>query len=384
MKKRLFLILLTLSTASCAQVLPGPVCSHCGVYCDAAACEALGGGGKCYFSGDPLVSDPANCRPCSEITSCSDYRIPGSPVKVWTNLCSRDPCNLGANYPGAGCDLAPDLVCRACRDIRCDEYVPGGFSSMRCCTDESGAALSREDEKAVEDAVDEIKLMAEFWKADCHCSCGRNEKGEDIIICASALVPRSIENWVGLDIRGNKKAVALACSRQCGKNCGGYAAECDGSSGSCEECCRSYCSDDSRYGGVSKNECINACKSGCGYKKVVGDLSNLFFTVSGMVGVIMIVVHTLRLAASSDERERSEAKRSIVYILLALIIIALATSVVKLLIGVTGAAKPEPCKVPGLGAFTVFVINAGCRSWRGPFTFSAQHNPRPQASQSQV
>lgn len=171
-----------------------------------------------------------------------------------------------------------------------------------------------------------VTAQAEFTKDTCSCTCTIN--GEATEIGATALSQDSA-------------SLPAKCQQQCAKTCGGFSDCPTNDKKECEECCTDYCSGYGGDGGASyTNECETACKSSCGFKKIVKDITDIIFMVAGIVGALMLIIHGIRLAVSKDAGSRDDAKSSMWHVIIALIIIALAGSMVDLFINI--GLKPAP------------------------------------------
>ena len=372
-KKQVFIILLLLSAPLDTLASPAPVCGRCGPYCDQSRCEGLGVGRDCYFNPDPAVSPGDACRSCSEITECKDYFSPkvaapaaalNLPKRVGANLCTHDPCHPLT----IDCGLSANLECLSCDKVDCGKFLASNCGG--CCIMSANQCVRKADDQLNIECKDEQStVIGEFYQAGCSCDCRSSSVDDKVKICASGIQAKDISEKTGLDILQNRKKACIECNKQCGKDCGQYSPRCDGSADSCKKfceesygsaaertacsleceskpcqtCCTKHCENNFEGTDQGKTACFEVCMSGCGYKKMTGSVETLIYAIAGILGAIMIIIHAFRLATSSDAHARSEAKRSIAYVIIALIIVALAMAIIGLFTNISGVAKPEPC-----------------------------------------
>ena len=136
------------------------------------------------------------------------------------------------------------------------------------------------------------------------------------------------------------------CQQQCARTCGGFT-DCPTASGQkCSDCCDTYCNDGEKgYGGTYSEECKVSCKSACDFRKLVNGIRDIIYAAAGIVGALMLIIHGIRLAVSRDPQGRDDAKSSMWHVIIALIIIALAASLVDLFINI--GLKPAPVGTSG-------------------------------------
>ena len=121
------------------------------------------------------------------------------------------------------------------------------------------------------------------------------------------------------------------CAKACGGMCGGYADYEKDLKKDCDNC-DTYCSDQGFTGDVH-TACINACESICGLNETIYGITEIIYYIAGIIAAIMFVIYGYKLITSTTPEERDDAKRGIIYVILALILIAIAGSLVNLLIG---------------------------------------------------
>lgn len=136
------------------------------------------------------------------------------------------------------------------------------------------------------------------------------------------------------------------CLEMCGKTIGGQA-DCEGD---CDNCCQDWCSRVNESS--SRLQCEPSCKKTCNFKKTMLDIISMLYLTAGIIAVVMITFHGLRLIASKNPRMRETSKKGIIYVIMALIIIIIAGSLINLLMkGIvkpTSELKPIP-SVKGCG-----------------------------------
>jgi heme O synthase-like polyprenyltransferase len=68
-------------------------------------------------------------------------------------------------------------------------------------------------------------------------------------------------------------------------------------------------------------------------------LTEAIYLIAGVIAALMIVIHGIRMVTAQDPSDRNAAKNSIIYVLIALVIIVLAGTLVALLL--------KPGAIPG-------------------------------------
>mgnify|MGYP000318296525 CR=1 FL=1 len=121
------------------------------------------------------------------------------------------------------------------------------------------------------------------------------------------------------------------CKKACAGICGGYTDCPTDEFPECPACCADYCSQFADND--MKNSCINACESICGLNNTIYGITEIIYYIAGIIAAIMFVIYGYKLITSTTPEERDDAKRGIMYVILALILIAVAGSLVNLLIG---------------------------------------------------
>jgi len=123
------------------------------------------------------------------------------------------------------------------------------------------------------------------------------------------------------------------CIEIWGEMCGGYA----NCSKDCESCCGDWCKDLDDE--PVKKQCEAVCEGRCKSYFAVSEILGLISTVSIILAAIIFALHAIALLVSFGPYERSEAKRSIKYVIIVLVLFALIFHIVNILYA--------PFRVPG-------------------------------------
>lgn len=142
-------------------------------------------------------------------------------------------------------------------------------------------------------------------------------------------------------LKGGERTKAYAkCNEQCARTCGGRTTCANQTEADCSTCCDDFCTN--KYQGASNAEagtadhCKAACKSTCKFKGTVNGITDIIYMIAGMLGALMIAIHGIRMVTSQDPRQRDAAKSSIIHVIIALIIIAMAATIVNMFISMGG------------------------------------------------
>lgn len=103
-------------------------------------------------------------------------------------------------------------------------------------------------------------------------------------------------------------------------------------------CCREWCQglpDDS----PALGKCLYACEASCNQKEIITLLVNSILLIAGAFAALVLAYHGIRLVTSGDPFARREAKNSIKYAFIALVLLGIASLLVNLLFA--------PFQVPG-------------------------------------
>jgi hypothetical protein len=154
----------------------------------------------------------------------------------------------------------------------------------------------------------------DYIKATCTCTCQNKPLASSALYKPVALI----------DLLANQEAIAL-CQAQCARSCGGLTTCKNQNDAGCTECCSGYCSNSAEgYTGTFGTSCTPSCKSSCTYMGQVQGATELVYMVAGVIAALMIVIHGIRMLTTDDPHERNAAKKSIIYVILALIVIIMA------------------------------------------------------------
>ena len=172
---------------------------------------------------------------------------------------------------------------------------------------------------------------AGFQMANCQCNCG----------------PKTI-NATGIykpgfmDFSGTSSAEAK-CQEQCARTCGGFTNCSSQTDSGCDTCCTTYCtssysagSGTTSSGSDTQDPCKTSCKSTCKFRGTVNGITDIIYMAAGLLGALMIAIHGIRMATSQDPNERDASKSSIIHVIIALIIIAMAAALVNMFISMGG------------------------------------------------
>ena len=168
-------------------------------------------------------------------------------------------------------------------------------------------------------AADSGSAAQGYEKKSCTCKC--LVKGQSGDISAATLAKKGAD----LDI---------LCQQQCARTCGGFTDCPTDEKKACGDCCTGFCN--SNYGGSDKATCQTSCKSACDFRKLVDGILSIVYAAAGIVGALMLVIHGIRLAVSKDPAGREAAKSSMWHVIIALLIIALAGTMVNMFITIGG------------------------------------------------
>jgi hypothetical protein len=177
---------------------------------------------------------------------------------------------------------------------------------------------------------------AGFAKADCTCTCGTKT------INATGLYKPGFAEQI-LTTEQNK--AADKCQAQCARTCGGFTNCSDQSESGCDTCCTTYCTSSYKAGSgtttasaTAGDPCKTACKSTCKFRGTVNGITDIIYMAAGILGALMIAIHGIRMATSQDPHERDASKSSIIHVIIALIIIAMAAALVNMFISMGGVS----------------------------------------------
>jgi len=124
------------------------------------------------------------------------------------------------------------------------------------------------------------------------------------------------------------------CQETCGGICGGMS-HCglNLASSDCDTCCDTYCS------GVTppeaKTPCIDNCKEVCGVKSRLVEIASILSYFAVAIVAVLFAVCGIKLLTSDDPETREAAKKCIIYLLIALVLIGISALIVALFTGIS-------------------------------------------------
>ncbi len=142
---------------------------------------------------------------------------------------------------------------------------------------------------------------AELKRTQCSCKCGEER----------------------ISAKGFADSAEIAkerCQDMCGRSCGART-DC---SDECESCCSGWCATITD----GNDGCLEACKKACELRELVYSIRDLIYIAAAIVAAIMFIIHGLKLITSADPEDREDAKRSLFFVIFALIIIAISGTLV--------------------------------------------------------
>ncbi len=167
-----------------------------------------------------------------------------------------------------------------------------------------GAYAIRLEEKdlGVVDQTDIINVVPPGGPVACSCNCHGT----------------LIESPVGEEEYGN-------CPELCSKQCAGFA-DCRAD---CANCCRDYCQG-AGLPAEGIDACKKACEDTCRFNSTTYGLIDAVRTIALAIAALAIAVFGLKFLISEDIESRQEAKRYLMYIISALILLGIAQGLVGL------------------------------------------------------
>jgi len=119
---------------------------------------------------------------------------------------------------------------------------------------------------------------------------------------------------------------------QCGSVCGGLT-YCGKGGQDCDSCCSYYCSGaglDSQSGVMG---CLNSCERSCGSNGFFYDLTELFIAITLVIAAVIFAACGLKFIISDEPDSRKQAKRCLIYVVAALILLGIAGAIVGMFYG---------------------------------------------------
>ncbi|MEA3255369.1 MAG: pilin [Candidatus Altiarchaeota archaeon] len=139
-------------------------------------------------------------------------------------------------------------------------------------------------------------------------------------------------------------ATTEGCAEACGGMCGGsadYEEDLDEDCSNCED----FCSNNlvcPAHQVECKKGCVTACESVCSLNETLYGLVDIIYYVAGIIAAIMFIIQGYKFIVSTTPEERDEAKKAIMYIILAMILIGIAGTLVKTFLGTVSLGGEEP------------------------------------------
>ena len=114
---------------------------------------------------------------------------------------------------------------------------------------------------------------------------------------------------------------------QCGSVCGGLT-YCGKGGADCDSCCSSYCSGAGLDSTSGVSGCTNQCTNSCGSNRFVHDLTDLFVAIALIVAALAFAACGIKFITSDEPGSRRQAKKCIIYVIAALVLLGLAGAMV--------------------------------------------------------
>ena len=119
----------------------------------------------------------------------------------------------------------------------------------------------------------------------------------------------------------------------------------------CESCCSEYCANAVGspgtgiigcggalfIGGILHQGCVESCKSSCKIKESINNIKAIILYIALILAGIMFLVFAYKFITSANPEDRNEAKRGLLYVILALLIIGIADPLINVML-----PKPKP------------------------------------------
>jgi hypothetical protein len=286
---------------TCTAADEGKPCGTSGQICKSAACI-------CVASGNPIAAQnyPDKCDSTGKIVQ-----------KIET--CDVNCCYVTKEDCGA--------TGKTCQNGACTGTAPAASPSPSASASPSATGSAAAGKSGLEEAG--------FIKETCKCKC--NEKDIDAV----GIYKPGFWEKVLTDEKTTAKG---KCQEQCARTCGGFTNCTDQTEAGCTTCCDTFCT--SYYKGdpgtstdpgkTPTDLCKTSCKSTCKFKGTINGITDIIYMIAGMLGALMIIIHGIRMVTSQDPHDRDSAKSSILHVIIALIIIAMAAALVDMFISMGG------------------------------------------------
>lgn len=289
------------SSLTCTATDEGKICKDTAQGYGGQVCKS--GQCVCVTSGHPETSQDYNYEDKCDSTGKIAQKIDAS--GIYCVYVTKEDCGAAG---------------KTCQNGAC---VDSGTAAAEPASDSATGSESAAG-SASESALEE----AGFIKETCTCTCDTKT------IDAVGLYKPSSILGVTTELGATEKA-KTKCAEQCARTCGGKTTCANQSEADCTECCDTFCT--TKYsGGDATDMCKTSCKSTCKFKGTVNGITDIIYMIAGMLGALMIAVHGIRMVTSQDPHDRDAAKSSIIHVILALIIIAMAAALVNMFITMGG------------------------------------------------
>ncbi|MCK4491502.1 MAG: hypothetical protein KAU03_02685 [Candidatus Altiarchaeales archaeon] len=344
------LVLILVSDSLTAEETCDDQCvAHTLVGCSQKGCETANGlvSGGCWFEGGGILGAD-HCWSCKDkpVGACENY----DKRDCLVNPCGLDP-DCGWDSVEGKCTASTTNTCNevcgmVCGEEECrnaDAIVPGGcwfdgvwLNDCWNCDGGDGHGVSKCEHYSKTDCVRNPCGLAggcELKEEDCVKTGGEPPgpgPGPGIETCACDCTTG--DETITIEARG---ATDEGCAEACGGICGGYVNYEKDLNNNCDNC-ETYCTDNlvcRAYIDDCQRGCIKACKSVCGLNETIYDLIGIVYNIAGIIAAIMFVIYGFQFMTSANPEDRDNAKQGAMYVILALIMIVIASLLVKLLIG---------------------------------------------------
>ncbi|HDN82821.1 MAG TPA: hypothetical protein ENG50_00480 [Candidatus Altiarchaeales archaeon] len=130
----------------------------------------------------------------------------------------------------------------------------------------------------------------------------------------------------------------------------------------CESCCSEYCAnavEDPNAGIIGcrvlipifRSGCVESCKSSCKIKESINNIKAIILYIALILAGIMFLVFAYKFITSANPEDRNEAKKGLLYVILALLIIGIADPLINVML-----PEPKPESDIGLVLYSALVV----------------------------
>jgi len=123
----------------------------------------------------------------------------------------------------------------------------------------------------------------------------------------------------------------------CYKACGGIVGSYSDKDRNCDTECENWCNDIVILGVTDKRGCVESCKSSCKIKESINNIKAIILYIALILAGIMFLVFAYKFITSANPEDRNEAKKGLLYVILALLIIGIADPLINVML-----PKPKP------------------------------------------